>query len=274
MATPCHPGRGSGRLGESRVTIDFVFYGSLIVLGVAQAAFPLQRYGLLKPSWKQDLLWVVGGEQVIPRLVAWLQFYPAEWLAARTPALVHFGRLPPLAQFGIALVLTDFTRYWLHRAFHVHPLLWDLHKAHHSSTELTAISGARGGYLESIVGECLTVAPLLLLGIRFDVYTGLMIFYGLQGMVLHSNLGIGSGLARIGLCTPAFHRWHHAKATLFRGGQNFGLVFRGWDVCFGTAHEPGTPPHALGFEGQEAFPSGYLGRLAYPLQKLWPGGSP
>ncbi|MDN5089484.1 sterol desaturase family protein, partial [Aliarcobacter butzleri] len=31
-------------------------------------------------------------------------------------------------------VVSDFTRYWLHRFLHTIPFLWEFHKIHHSAT--------------------------------------------------------------------------------------------------------------------------------------------
>ena len=123
-------------------------YVCLFVLGLVQALRPRQSYGLLKASWKQDVLWVLGNDQLSPRLLAWMQFAPSDWIEAHAPVLLDLTRKPALLQFLVGAVVVDFSRYWVHRLSHRIPILWELHKAHHSSTELTAISTYRGGFFD------------------------------------------------------------------------------------------------------------------------------
>ena len=66
--------------------------------------------------------------------------------------------------FTITLfVVSDFTRYWLHRFMHTVPLLWKFHKVHHSAKVLTPVTFYRVHPLENI-----------LFGLRFSLTIGLV----------------------------------------------------------------------------------------------------
>jgi sterol desaturase/sphingolipid hydroxylase (fatty acid hydroxylase superfamily) len=251
---------------------DLIDYGFLAALAVLQAVFPRESYGLLKKEWKQDLLWLIVAGALVPRALSkWAHFEPTSWCQTHVPAIAHLGALPLLLQFAIALIAWDFTNYWVHRWMHRVPILWELHKAHHSTIELTAVSGDRGGFLQNLIGGLLSAAPLALLGIDFRVIAAVGLGFSLQGHLVHSNLRFGKVLSGIGafvspvLSTPAYHRWHHVKEWHLPGGQNFGVMFTFWDRLFRTQYRSGEPPKELGFSGMETYPKGFVARFLYPV---------
>lgn len=72
-----------------------------------------------------------------------------------TPALILFdwarvgwvsntvGALPLLVQVPMLLLVADFTQDWIHRTFHVVPVLWPFHAIHHSIEEMDRLAGSR-----------------------------------------------------------------------------------------------------------------------------------
>ena len=50
----------------------------------------------------------------------------------RSYGLMYSFRLPPWLAFGLALLLLDFIIYLQHLMFHYLPILWRLHKVHHT----------------------------------------------------------------------------------------------------------------------------------------------
>ncbi len=48
-------------------------------------------------------------------------------------------------------IFDDFTKYWVHRFMHKWPLLWALHKVHHSAETLNPITVYRTHPLEGVV---------------------------------------------------------------------------------------------------------------------------
>lgn len=143
-------------------------------------------------------------------------------------------------------IVSDFTRYWLHRFMHTIPLLWKFHKVHHSAKVLTPITFYRVHPVENI-----------LFGLRFSfsmgVVTGLFIFLfggllslkdvmGVNIIVFVFNI-IGSNLRHSHiklkyftwiekiLISPFQHQIHHT--TQFYN-YNFGGSLAIWDWMFKT----------------------------------------
>ncbi|MEM9073493.1 MAG: sterol desaturase family protein, partial [Myxococcota bacterium] len=86
----------------------------------------------------------------------------------------------------------------------------------------------------------------------------------------HANLRLPLGPLRYLLNSPQMHLWHHARVIPTRTGINFGLTLSVWDWVFGTAHWPDDDAdRALGFEGVDTFPSGFVGQLWRPFRVLF-----
>ena len=147
-------------------------------------------------------------------------------------------------------VLDDFTKYIVHRWMHKWPLLWSLHKVHHSASHLTPITIYRTHPLEGIVfslrsafTQGLSIAVFFyLFGNQVDLFTVLganvLVFaFNVAGSNLrHSHIGIQywRWLEYI-LISPAQHQLHHSIAEEHYD-KNFGATLALWDWLFGSLH--------------------------------------
>ncbi len=146
------------------------------------------------------------------------------------------------------VVLLDMGDYFAHRALHRFPMLWELHKVHHSATFLSPATSFRVHPLESLVYTAfhtLTIAPALgalsvfykltpvnLLDLMFT--TNLVILVLTLNHLKHSHFQISLGRLDYLLISPHMHQLHHS--TKFEHwDRNLGLVFSVWDWMFGTA---------------------------------------
>ena len=143
-------------------------------------------------------------------------------------------------------VVSDFTRYWLHRFMHTIPWLWKFHAIHHSAKVLTPITFYRVHPVENI-----------LFGFRFSfsvgIVTGVFIFFfgglldimdvlGVNMIVFVFNL-IGANLRHSHIklhyprwienvfISPFQHQIHHSTKYY---NYNFGGYLAVWDRWFGT----------------------------------------
>ena len=55
---------------------------------------------------------------------------------AQPPGLVSGSGLPLAVQWLLCFLMLDLWRYWEHRLFHRLPLLWRLHRVHHSDVDV------------------------------------------------------------------------------------------------------------------------------------------
>ena len=59
---------------------------------------------------------------------------------------VHNGNVK-----GLSITLDDFSKFFIHRFMHKWPILWSIHKVHHSATTLTPMTVFRTHPLEGII---------------------------------------------------------------------------------------------------------------------------
>ena len=86
--------------------------------------------------------------------------------------------------YTIALfVVSDFTRYWLHRFLHTIPVLWEFHKVHHSAKVLTPITFYRVHPVENFLFA-------LRYSLSAGVVTGVFIYFFGAMIDIYMVLGV------------------------------------------------------------------------------------
>ena len=158
-------------------------------------------------------------------------------------------------------ILDDFTKFIIHRWMHKWPILWSLHKVHHSATKLTPMTIYRTHPLEGIVftlrgsfTQGISISTFIFLfGNNVDLYTiiGVNVFvfcFNVAGSNLrHSHIGIRywRWLEYI-IISPAQHQLHHSIARR-HFDKNFGATLAVWDWIFGSLnHSEDTENLTLG----------------------------
>tara|TARA_B100001123_G_C15307810_1_gene1023283 strand:- start:1446 stop:2456 length:1011 start_codon:yes stop_codon:yes gene_type:complete len=146
--------------------------------------------------------------------------------------------------------IDDFSKYIVHRFMHKWPILWALHKVHHSATVLTPMTVFRTHPLEGIVfslrssvAQAISISSFVFLfGSGVDLYTILgvnifvFIFNVLGSNLRHSHIGIRywRWLEYI-FISPAQHQLHHSVAHEHHD-KNFGAALAVWDWLFDSLH--------------------------------------
>jgi sterol desaturase/sphingolipid hydroxylase (fatty acid hydroxylase superfamily)/predicted lipoprotein len=167
---------------------------------------------------------------------------------AGSPALrdapVLAGAVFTLAVF----VAEDAARFYLHRAMHRVPLLWEFHKVHHSAEVLTPLTlyrthpveaGLNGAANVAVVGAvtglCAWVFGPSLRAWELLGVDALGLAWTLAGANLrHSHVWISYG-ARVErwLLSPAQHQVHHSRDPR-HADKNFGTALSLWDRLGGS----------------------------------------
>jgi sterol desaturase/sphingolipid hydroxylase (fatty acid hydroxylase superfamily) len=148
----------------------------------------------------------------------------------------RFSLLPGAAKIPLAILATDFSLYWVHRAIH-HPLLWRTHMFHHSIPEIWWLAGSRTSFLHLVlfavpqvfIGNLLFRLSPLQIGIALSI----SIFVNLW---IHTNLRVDLGPFEPFFVTPNYHRIHHGGQGL--SSRNMGFILTAWDRLFGTYLSP------------------------------------
>jgi sterol desaturase/sphingolipid hydroxylase (fatty acid hydroxylase superfamily) len=169
----------------------------------------------------------------------------AAWAQAQGFGLLNQLAWPAWLEFGIALVLLDLAIYWQHRLLHAWPLLWRLHRVHHTDRTLDATSALRFHPLEILLSLGFKIAFVVLLGITPLAVMVFEVLLSSFALVTHANLTLPPWLdrpMRALLVTPNMHRIHHSPRA-DEQSRNFGFNLSLWDHLFGSyaAHARSQP---------------------------------
>lgn len=166
-----------------------------------------------------------------------IQVYSIEWLNSNEIGILYLVELPFWIKLFLGVVLYDFTTYWIHRASHKIPLLWRLHRVHHSDTTMDSSTTFRFQPLELIL--IYQTGNILTAGIFGTDLTSMAVYYIIIYIFFfleHSNLNYPKWLNNsFGLIfvMPDHHRVHHHQEQFYTD-SNFADIFIVWDRIFGT----------------------------------------
>ncbi|MFC6669366.1 sterol desaturase family protein [Marinobacterium aestuariivivens] len=136
----------------------------------------------------------------------------------------------------LGFVLLDLAIYFQHVLFHAVPLLWRLHRIHHTDLELDLSSGFRFHPFEILLSLLYKVAVVAALGISPWVVLAFEATLSGAALFTHANLrlpAVVDGQLRRLLVTPDMHRVHHSVIAQ-ETNSNFGFFLACWDRLFGT----------------------------------------
>jgi sterol desaturase/sphingolipid hydroxylase (fatty acid hydroxylase superfamily) len=182
------------------------------------------------------ILFSTGGMMILARLGTLGVLDWAEQLSGAKFGLLPLADLPLWASLPLLWLTLGFTSYWEHRVMHSR-WLWDLHKGHHSAHEMNMVIAFRSHALEYGVSGIVNTLTLVVMGFGADAIAVLSVIATLWPLYLHSNWTSIRWLEKVGLCTPAGHRLHHAAAAEMHD-LNFADTLNIWDRLFGTYAYP------------------------------------
>ena len=146
------------------------------------------------------------------------------------PAPVTFVR-----EFFLICLFMDAWFYWWHRLLHT-PLLYELHRHHHSFRPTTTLSYVAMSLFEFVFENLMYFgAPPMIWSVAGDKlnlwswsFSNLLLLT--WASLLHSE-SLQFSLASMNINGPREHHLHHRHG---RKNQNFSLIFLHWDFLCGT----------------------------------------
>jgi sterol desaturase/sphingolipid hydroxylase (fatty acid hydroxylase superfamily) len=216
---------------------------------------------------------------IYPGVLLLVGFLAARYTPELAGSLAHW---PYWAMLGVLLIGDDLTQYLWHRASHT-PLLWPLHRAHHSAPHMGIRVVYRNNFFYYTLMPGLWIsAYLVFLGFG-AVYPWYVLVKMLVIFGAHSELRWDQFLYRSRwlhplawliertISTPATHFAHHAITQDDGVGHykgNFGNLLFLWDVLFGTAKITRRYPPRVGLvDDLDHGPERWWVQLLYPLFK-------
>ncbi len=161
----------------------------------------------------------------------------ADWAEAEGWGLLRQPLfLPPAAAIAAGFVLRSLVSYAVHVAMHKIPLLWRVHRVHHTDTEMDVSTTVRFHPLEFVISVPPVLAAVAALGIPPLAVILYELFDALMAVFTHANVRLPGGVERalrLVLVTPAMHRIHHSTLQP-ETDSNYGATFSWWDRLFGT----------------------------------------
>jgi sterol desaturase/sphingolipid hydroxylase (fatty acid hydroxylase superfamily) len=160
----------------------------------------------------------------------------ARWAERHGVGLLHDLQSP----LWLALIATVLARsllgYAVHVLMHKVPLLWRVHRVHHSDTHLDVSTSLRNHPIEFVVVLAAYAAASLVLGLNPWALVVFELAESMANAAAHANLRLPEKLdrmLRILFVTPNMHALHHS-AWQPETDSNYGQVFSFWDRLFGT----------------------------------------
>jgi len=132
------------------------------------------------------------------------------------------------------VILLDLAIYWQHRWFHLVPLLWRMHRVHHSDVAFDATLGLRFHPSEILLSMLYKLALVAMLGIAPLTMLLYEILLASFALLTHADIAIPphwDRRLRHVFVTPDWHRVHH---SVFRDetDSNYGNILSIWDRLF------------------------------------------
>ncbi len=196
----------------------------------------------------------------------------AFWASANGWGLLNLLSLPIWLEWLIAIVVLDWVIWAQHLITHKVPILWRLHRVHHSDVEMDATTAVRFHPLEIIFSIFVKSAAILLLG---PAAAAVVVFEALvNGSALfnHANFNLPRPLdavVRALFVTPDMHRVHHSVHR-HETDSNYGFFLSIWDRIFRTyiaQPQDGHDEMEIGLaEWQDDAPTRLTWALSFPFR--------
>ena len=243
----------------------------LLVLGLLfiplERLFALREQRIFRPGWQTDLKHFFVSHAGV-QLISFATMVPAQALFAWAVQLDFqqaVAAQPLWLQFFEILLAVDFTTYWVHRAFHKVPWLWNFHAIHHSSLQLDWLAGSRMHIVDVLATRTAGFLPVFILGFAPAALYAYLVFVSFHAVYIHANIRWRLPGLRWLIATPEYHHWHHTSDE--EGiDKNFAGFLPLLDLVFGTAHLPGHWPKKYGTVKFQP-PETYVGQLLHPFRR-------
>lgn len=223
----------------------FYRFGAFAIIFAAMAIYELWSPRLERDEMRgafKSKRWVTNLSMVVLSSVALRIVFPAAAVGtaiyAQSQGWGLFNAVDaPLWMAGIVcFIILDFAVWLEHYASHKIPLLWRIHRMHHSDQGFDLTTALRFHPLEIVLSMVWKAAVIIALGA--PVVAVLIFEIVLNGMAMfnHANANVPKPIDRLLrtlLVTPDMHRVHHS-AIMRETDSNYGFNFSFWDRLFGV----------------------------------------
>jgi sterol desaturase/sphingolipid hydroxylase (fatty acid hydroxylase superfamily) len=154
--------------------------------------------------------------------------------------------VPEAVAIALSVVVLDLAIYGQHVAFHKLPVLWRLHRMHHSDVEIDTTTGVRFHPLEILLSMLYKIALIVVLGAPPAAVVLFELVLNATAMFNHGNVELPAAVDRVlrlAVVTPDMHRVHHSVHR-DETESNYGFNLSVWDWLFATYRAQPRDGHA------------------------------
>ncbi|MBT5073599.1 MAG: sterol desaturase family protein [Kordiimonadaceae bacterium] len=214
-----------------------VSVGLLIVLACAEFIAPLAVRRIGRPrQWLTNISIIIIDTAILRLLFPLLAVGVAAYADENSIGLFNMVPFDNGSAILLSLLLLDLLIYGQHVLVHKVPLLWRLHRMHHTELGLDVTSANRFHPIEIIISMLIKMLFVLIMGV--PVAAVILFEILLNGLALfnHSNIKLPAPLEKIlrtVIITPEIH-WIHHSEIVKETNSNYGFNLCVWDKLFGT----------------------------------------
>ena len=214
-----------------------IFLELLIIFAVAEIFFPLaKRKSSRAQQWSTNLGIVLIDSVVLKLLFPLLAVGVAQYANLHAIGIFNILETPYILAVILSLFMLDLLIYSQHVLMHKIPILWRLHRVHHTEIGLDVTSALRFHPIEIIISMLIKMSFVLFMGV--PVLAVIIFEVLLNGFALfnHSNLKLPARLdkqLRKVIVTPEVH-WIHHSQIVKETNSNYGFNLIIWDKIFST----------------------------------------
>ncbi|MCC6795051.1 MAG: sterol desaturase family protein [Candidatus Hydrogenedentes bacterium] len=225
-----------------------VFLGILVIMGLLEVMAPRRPPSVSKARRWFCNLGIVVVDTIVVRLAVPAAAVGAAVMAQQNEwGILNQFAIPTVFAYVASVVILDLLVYFQHVAFHAFPVLWRVHRMHHSDRDLDASSGLRFHPIEIVLSMVIKMLAVISIGAPAGAVLIFEVLLNATAVFNHSNVSIPNSIDRVLrwiLVTPDMHRVHHSVVPI-ETDCNFGFNLPWWDRLFGTYQ----PQPAAGHEG-------------------------
>ncbi|MCF6322340.1 MAG: sterol desaturase family protein [Rhizobiaceae bacterium] len=214
-----------------------IFVSLLVGFGLLEYLLPRRELKPLKfKRWFTNMAIIIIDSVVVRLLFKSAAIGVAIWAIANGYGLFNILEVPYWLAFVISFLVLDFSIWLTHLASHKFPILWRIHRMHHSDVDIDVSTAIRFHPIEIVLSMIWKFMIVIILGA--PVMAVLVFEIVLNGGALfnHSNMKLPlwfDKILRLIIVTPDMHRVHHSIIGK-EHNSNYGFNLSIWDRMFST----------------------------------------
>jgi len=217
-----------------RLSVFLGIFGVMTVWELASPRRPLTRSK--GERWLTNILLTAFNTALVRFAVPAIAVSAAVVAESEGWGMFHWIPLPSLVVVIACVIALDLLIYGQHLVFHRVPVLWRLHRVHHTDLDIDVTTALRFHPVEIILSLFIKAVAVIALGAPVEAIILFEVVLNATAMFNHGNVRLPApvdALVRQVLVTPDMHRVHHSVHGV-ELNSNYGFNLSVWDRIFGT----------------------------------------